>query len=206
MIYLVRHGQTEWNKKGIFRGHKDIPLDSTGITQAIQVAQYLKHKKIKNIFSSPLSRAVQTAEKISNITNNEIKIIEDLIDLHFGKWEGQEINWVKKNYPNNYYFYKNEPEKSFFPNGESLAHCLERSYKTFYGLVEKYQDNFVIVTHRVIIKLIIIGALGLSLNAFWQIHFDTCSTTELTHKAMHFVVRKINNTCHLDGAELKPDF
>ena len=206
MIYLVRHGQTKWNKGGVFRGHKDIPLDSYGLKQAEYVAEYLKEANIYKIFSSPLSRATQTADAITKATKKEIEIVDGLIDLHFGKWEGHEIDWVIKNDPWNYHLYRKEPEKALFPEGESLASCLERSYRTFYSLVEKYQDNIVIVTHRVIIKMILIGVLGLSLNAFWQIHIDTCSTTELTQKNMHFVIRKMNNTCHLNDNELKPDF
>ena len=206
MIYLVRHGQTKWNKGGVFRGHKDIPLDNKGFKQAKQVAEYLKNKQIKKIFSSPLSRATQTAEVIANKTGVNIEIKENFIDLNFGKWEGHEIDWVANNDPHNYHLYKNEPEKAIFPDGESLTNCLERSYRAFYNLVEEYQDDIIIVTHRVIIKLLLIGVLGLSLNAFWQLHIDTCSTTELTQKSMHFVIRKMNNTCHLDDMELKPDF
>ena len=64
-IYLVRHGQTAWNKEEIFRGRTDIPLDETGLRQAELAGQYFKDLKVHGIYSSPLTRAWQTAERIA---------------------------------------------------------------------------------------------------------------------------------------------
>jgi broad specificity phosphatase PhoE len=66
-IYLVRHGQTAWNKEEIFRGRTDVPLDETGLKQAELAGQYFKSMEIHAIYSSPLSRAWQTAQKIAQI-------------------------------------------------------------------------------------------------------------------------------------------
>ena len=64
-VYLVRHGQTAWNREEIFRGRADIPLNETGRKEALLTGQYLRGVKVDSIYSSPLSRALETAETIA---------------------------------------------------------------------------------------------------------------------------------------------
>jgi len=66
-IFLIRHGRTEWNKKKIFRGHMDIPLDEVGIQQAEKAGKYLQEVAFTTIYSSTLRRAFQTAQIISRM-------------------------------------------------------------------------------------------------------------------------------------------
>ena len=207
MIYLVRHGQTKWNKSSIFRGQSDIPLNETGYRQAQLTAYYMKEKNFNHVYSSPLSRSFETAKKIADAKGLEVEIVENFKDISFGDWEGKELEIVKSEDPKNYFTYRNDPEKASFPGGESLTQCFERSYRSFYNLILNNKDDMVIVTHRVIIKMILIGILNLSLKAFWQLQVDTCSITEIYQKDMLFVLRKMNDTCHLEDRDsLKPDF
>ena len=96
IICLVRHGETDWNKKGIVQGHSDIKLNETGITQAKNVGAYLK-KHDPNwdvIIASPLSRAIDTARIIANELNfqDEIIINPEVKERFFGEFEGAIIN------------------------------------------------------------------------------------------------------------------
>ena len=83
-IYLVRHGQTAWNKEEIFRGRTDVPLDETGLKQAELVGQYFKGIEIHGVFSSSLSRAWQTAEKIAESHRLKVEPLEGILDMSFG--------------------------------------------------------------------------------------------------------------------------
>ena len=76
-VILVRHGQTEWNKRDIFRGRKDIPLDESGKRQALLTAKSLAQMdlSVKAIYTSPLQRAVETAKNIATISNKKCYII-----------------------------------------------------------------------------------------------------------------------------------
>lgn len=68
-VVLIRHGETKWNREGIFRGHSDVPLNENGLIQAKATADYLKELKLDELHCSPLSRARQTAEAICRNRN-----------------------------------------------------------------------------------------------------------------------------------------
>lgn len=89
-LYLIRHGQTDWNLAGKIQGQTDIPLNETGKEQAKKVAQFLKKKQatLAALYSSDLQRAHQTAHAISELFALEIILAADLREGHFGKLEG----------------------------------------------------------------------------------------------------------------------
>ena len=90
-IYLVRHGQTAWNKEEIFRGRTDVPLDETGLREAQLVAAYFQGKEIHAIYSSPLLRAFQTAQEISKVCDLGVTPLQGIIDMSFGEGEGRSL-------------------------------------------------------------------------------------------------------------------
>ena len=98
-IYVIRHGETEWNKEEIFRGRKDIPLNETGKRQAEWVGLYFSEKRIDRLVSSPLSRAMQTAEPIGKATGAAVEPMEEFTDINFGIWEGLLLREVEERYP-----------------------------------------------------------------------------------------------------------
>ena len=119
-LFLVRHGRTDWNKEGVFRGHKDVPLDEVGRKEALLVGERLKGEGIKGVYSSPLSRAKETAEAIAQFHNAEVEVVEELIDLHFGEWEGMSLKEVQEQYPDFYQLWQKVPHRVMFPGGEGL--------------------------------------------------------------------------------------
>jgi broad specificity phosphatase PhoE len=96
-IYLARHGQTAWNKEEIFRGRTDVPLDETGLRQAELAGEYFKGMEIHAIYSSPLSRALETAQKIAQSHNIKVQPLQGILDMSFGRWEGQSHLDIQKN-------------------------------------------------------------------------------------------------------------
>lgn len=142
-IYVVRHGQTDYNKKHVFQGRIDIPLNETGIEQAKKTALKFENIKVDMILVSPLKRAIQTADYINDITKAPIQIEERLIERCFGDMEGQQNreDWNIKmmlDYNENYTNENIEPIKELF----------ERVYKFLDDIIEKYKDKTVVlVTH-----------------------------------------------------------
>jgi probable phosphoglycerate mutase len=138
MIYIVRHGQTDWNLEGRYAGRKDIPLNDKGIEQANIIKEELKSIKFDKVFSSPLSRAYQTAKIICD---NEIIIDDRIIERSNGDLEGklktEVIMEVDFNDPN---------EKNY--NIESIIDFRKRITSFFDEITSLYKDeNILIVTH-----------------------------------------------------------
>ena len=87
-LYLIRHGQTDWNIQGKIQGSHDIPLNDTGRAQAKLVAEGMDSRPVTKIFSSTLMRAVETARMIGDRQQVETYLVPGLIEVEFGKWEG----------------------------------------------------------------------------------------------------------------------
>jgi broad specificity phosphatase PhoE len=87
----LRHGATDWNRQGLFQGRTDNPLNDDGIAQAHAAAEKLRGIELRQVVSSPLLRAVQTAEVIANIANRTVTLDQGLIELDFGSFEGQPV-------------------------------------------------------------------------------------------------------------------
>jgi broad specificity phosphatase PhoE len=87
----LRHGATDWNRQGLFQGRTDNPLNADGIAQAHQAAAKLRTIELAHVVSSPLRRAVQTAEIIAAIAARTVTLDHDLIELDFGSFEGQPV-------------------------------------------------------------------------------------------------------------------
>ena len=198
-IYLVRHGQTAWNKEEIFRGRTDVPLDETGLKQAELAAEYFKEMEIHAIYSSPLARAWRTAEKIAQSHSLKVQPLEGIIDLSFGNWEGHPHQEIKKIDSERYRQWVEEPHRVRLPGGESLDEVRNRSMAALEEVIQKHPGKtLVLVSHRVINKVLICGILGIDNSHFWQIGQDTTAINLIQYKNGKYVLSILNETCHLN--------
>jgi broad specificity phosphatase PhoE len=103
-FYFIRHGETDWNRERRVMGHKDIPLNSTGIVQAHQSVHYLKNLGINHVVSSPLLRAKETAEIISSSLKLPLEVDDGLSEIRWGEREGKivEKEWTLEKWINGY--------------------------------------------------------------------------------------------------------
>ena len=147
-IYVVRHGETYWNKSGITHGQFDIPLNETGKHQAIMAASELMYEKFDVCFCSPLQRAVYTAKEILKYHKDLPVFYDDrLLEIYKGDFEGT-INQSK-------YLLQNENLETLQKHGvESKAHFYKR-VKSFYDdVIKQYKNkNILIVAHSGTIKM-----------------------------------------------------
>ncbi len=208
-LYLVRHGQTAWNKEEVFRGRADIPLNETGRKEALLTGQYLKRVKVDSIHRSPLSRAVETAEAVARYHGKEVHISEGLIDIDFGRWQGVSHEEVKERYGDLYRQWKHTPHLVRFPGGESLEDVRERALRVIDEIVPDHADKtLVMVSHRVVNKTMLCGLLGLDNSHFWQIGQDT-GCINILEFGEELTLRRLNDTSHLvaiEGERIQIDF
>ena len=203
-IILVRHGETEWNVAEIFRGRIDIELNETGIKQAALLAEYLGDLKINAIYSSPLKRALKTAEIITGYHKLDVEIAPGLIDFNYGKWQGLPHQEVKDKYKELYAEWISSPEWVKMPAGESLAEVGERARGVVDDVIAKYKGTVALVSHRVVNKVLVCTLLGLDNSHFWNIRQDTCGITTFTYENGQFVLTKHNDTSYLKPIQKAP--
>jgi len=197
-IYLVRHGQTAWNKEEIFRGRTDVPLDETGLKQAELAGQYFKSMEIHAIYSSPLSRAWQTAQKIAQIQNLKVDPLEGILDMSFGDWEGHAHQEIRNMDNETYRQWVESPHLVKLPGGESLDDVRGRAMAALEEVLRKHSEKtIVLVSHRVVCKVMICAILGLDNSHFWQIAQDTTAINLIQYKKGKYILSLMNETCHL---------
>ncbi len=196
-ILLVRHGETEWNAGEIFRGRADINLNEKGVVQAKLLGEYLKKSRLEAIYSSPLLRAVLTAEMIARPHSLVVRAEPGLIDLDFGEWQGMSLAEVKNIYKNLYIKWEKSPENVKFPGGEGLEDVRNRAIAVVNKVVKKHKGTVVLVSHRVVNKVLICSLLGLDISHFWNIRLETCGISSFSYENGQFVLIKHNDTSFL---------
>jgi broad specificity phosphatase PhoE len=206
-IYLVRHGETEWNKEEIFRGRKDVPLNERGLRQAEMTGRYFGGVAIDRICSSPLSRAVQTAERIAGAAMIPVTRDDAFTDIAFGTWEGLTLDEVGRRHPVELEVWRSQPHKFRMRGVESLAQVRRRVVAGLKAATEG-AGSVVVVTHRVICKVLVLHLLGMPNRSFWRIKCDPASITRFETVGEEPVLHFMNETCHLkvNGADRYGDF
>jgi broad specificity phosphatase PhoE len=196
-ILLVRHGETEWNAEEIFRGRADVNLNEKGFVQAKLLGEYLSNSRLEAVYSSPLQRALRTAETIARPHSLSVRTEPALVDMDYGEWQGMPLTEVKKIYKDLYIKWEKTPECVKFPGGEGLDDVKNRAVATVNKIVKKHKGSLVLVSHRVVNKVLICSMLGLDNSHFWKIRQETCGITSFSYEKGQFVLIKHNDTSFL---------
>jgi phosphoserine phosphatase len=204
-IILVRHGETAWNAGETFRGKKDVPLNETGLKQAQLLGEYLRDEKIDIIYSSPLSRAVKTAEAVAAPHELEVKIVNNLSDMDFGEWEGLTLAEVQECYEEVYRDWMDTPEQVKIPGGETLQDVEDRAVPFLQEAVARLgEGKLVFVSHRVVLKVIICNLLCLGNAGFFNVKLDNAAITRFVFDGSRTVLTGHNDTGFLKSLNCKP--
>lgn len=191
MVYLIRHGETEWNKEKIIQGSvNDEPLNGRGVGQAKKLAFYFNDKHMDLIISSPLKRAKQTAFFVG--TNKKLKILynKNFTEIDYGEWSGKKRSEIPRLFPNEWKNFVEHPEKFAFRSGESISSLYKRVSEAFDKL-EK-DKNILIVTHMNPIRMIIAHILHLTIPNAYKLHFDNCTINKIRYEHNRWEVDSLN--------------
>lgn len=203
-IFLIRHGETKGNREGYFRGRSDFPLNENGVRQAKALGEALKDSGIQVVYSSPLSRAVETARWVARTTDAEVLIEKGFNNINLGPWEGKKKEEIKEKYPKEFKIWITIPEKLHLDGAESVLQVQERSVKTLKKIINELSERkiqtFAVVTHRAVLKSLIAGILDIKIPFFWKIHVDTASYSILDYSLERgFTLKLLNQTSHLQN-------
>lgn len=179
-VYFIRHGETEWNKRGLIQGSSDIPLNDYGRELAEITEEGLKDIPFHQIFTSPYIRAQETASILSQKRNLPILIDSRIKEFGFGEYEGKSLNEMHDN-PEFKKFWKCfEAPEEYIPEGsaESYESLL---FRTKHFLTENIlpfaeeDKNIMIVAHGAVNRAFLLLAKELTLNHFWDTRQPNCA-------------------------------
>ncbi len=200
-LFLVRHGQTDWNIEGRFQGRRDIPLNSRGILQAEAASGALIRLRFGSIWSSPLSRAFRTAQIIAEPHGCEVTVHDDLTEICHGEWEGLSNLVVADTWPGLLAEWHASPHTVTMPDGESLDAVIVRSVRALKAVMTASPGgNIVLVAHDAVLKVLICHLLNAPLSSFWRFRLENGSITvfDMTNEIPCLCV--CGDTCHLGDA------
>jgi broad specificity phosphatase PhoE len=196
-LILARHGETVWNVEKIYRGRTDVNLDEVGIKQAELLGKYLSNWELEAIYSSPLKRALDTANIVARYQKIGVHVAEGLVDFDYGEWQSLPEEEAKRLYPTLHNEWHNNPHKVKMPGGESLEDVRKRAVAIVNDVLPKYQGSILLVSHRVVNKVLICSLLGLDNSHFWNINLDVGGITIFNYVDGRFVLTRHNDTSHL---------
>lgn len=154
IIYLTRHGETEWNIEKRLQGRGDSPLTENGIQRAKELRDRIKNIDIDVIYSSPIKRALNTANILRGNKNIDIITDDSLMEMCFGDYEGKKIDIIQKENPNwDIKLIMQGNVEICAPNGENLKEVRERISKLMNKIIaENMGKSILIVTHGITLK------------------------------------------------------
>jgi probable phosphomutase (TIGR03848 family) len=193
IVILVRHGEHDYLKNGILAGRlPGIHLNENGKKQAIKVGKLLSHFPIKAIYSSPLERAMETAQAIASYFKLDVVVRKPLLEMDYGEWQGQDIKNLRDR--SSWETIQNLPSEFCFPGGESFNAAQQRIANEIKGLSKNLgkREMIVVVSHSDMIKLAICYYLNIHLDAFQRITISPASLTCLTIDGKDYTLLNLN--------------
>lgn len=160
-LWLARHGQTIWTVDDKFNGWSDIPLTETGRAQARGLGDWLQGEALAAVYSSPLSRCVETARLAGAPHGLEPVLLPELKELHYGAWDGLPRPDIIANYPAEWEAWVCDPAGQAAPDGETGYAVLARAVPALQALVARHAgETVLVVAHKAVNRLLLCDFLG----------------------------------------------
>jgi len=192
-VYLARHGSTAWNEAPRFRGLADIPLSDKGLAQARALAIMLTSTPLVAVYSSPLRRAMQTAEQIAKARSLDVQIRTGLRSVDYGAWEGKTEKEAAESDPGQFDRFMHQIETATFPGGESMEAFRMRAEDALQKIVAAHPGgDIAVVTHQVVTRVLLCAALGVGTAPYWRIGQDSGCLNVIESKPSGYRLKLMN--------------
>jgi len=201
-LYLIRHGETDFNVEGRYQGQIDSTLSQRGRAQTECLAEALARVPFRAIYSSPLSRSLETAQAIAARHALAVVPLDGLREVGMGEWEGLTEDEITARFGPVLTARRKDPEYVTPGGGESLGALQARGLATIRGLVARHPcEAIAVVAHGGLNKAILLGILGAPFSRYWAIRQDNGAINVLEFDDRGARVRLLNETAHLrEGA------
>lgn len=199
-LYLVRHGETDFNVEKRFQGQSNQELNSRGFSQAQALRDHLSVINFSTILCSDLRRALQTAEIIAERLGIEPTPNPLLREMDFGQWEGLTYEEIETNYPQELAAWQDDMMINPPPDGESLGNFSER-VSTFLEDIKgrNIEEKVLIVSHGGVLQVMCCIAMGLPPRSYWQFRLDLASISAISFYPQGAILNRLNDTRHLEN-------
>lgn len=198
-IYLIRHGETKWNREQRSQGYNDIELSDVGRLQAHALVKRLKNEDIDMVFSSSLKRAYETASLIAKDKGINVVKYKEFMEVGMGKWEGLTWNEIKERYPDVSSLWRQSPHLAKIPDAESLIKVRERSMGKLMEIINENTDkNILIASHGITIKTMICAIMGIDISNIHKIKQDNTAVNIFKYDKNGFEILLLNDAHHLN--------
>ncbi len=197
-LYIVRHGQTDWNVQKIVMGQKDVPLNETGRDQAQKLMEALEPLSVDAIYSSPQLRAMETIEPFAKKRGLPVMKEGALAEVDYQHWVGLTLKNLSED--TDFQQYRAEPVAERYGNVEGILAVLRRTSGFMESLAEKYPDQgVVLVSHGDPIRTLLSHALALPIESFRRIRVANASLSVVLRHHEKWILTLLNH-------RLDPDF
>ncbi|MEK7713896.1 MAG: histidine phosphatase family protein [candidate division NC10 bacterium] len=198
-LFVVRHGETAWSRARRFAGARDVPLAPEGLRQCEAVAQALGGKPVAAVYASPLERACASAEVIAKPHRLAVGIEPDFREMAFGEWEGLTRDEVAARFPEAYERWRTAPHRLVLPGGEPLTDVALRVKQAVEALLGTHTgETVVLVSHAIVLRLIVLQALGLGPDRLWTVDASPAGITEIEYEPGWATIHRMNTLSHLE--------
>jgi len=198
-LFLIRHGETDWNTERRIQGHTDTLLNARGIEQAEKLAARLAaEEKIDALYTSPQQRARVTAEIIAQKTGLVARVDARLMEKHLGVYEGKSLTEIEQGDPEVARLWRESKEHFQLPGEETLV-ILQKRVREFLDEITPQHNGarVALVSHGGTLNMLVSMLLELDINRRWPFWFDNASISYVDLSGPRARLRLLNDTCHL---------
>jgi broad specificity phosphatase PhoE len=199
-LILVRHGETDWTRDGRYAGSRDVVLNALGIRQCQATATALAERSMAAVYATPLERARTSAEIVAKPHRLAVFVESRFREMSFGAWEGLTRDEAAAAFPEICRLWWNTPHLAQIPGAETLGDVRARVLAGLGELRAAHDgETVVLVTHGVVVRLLVLDALGLGSDRLWALEASPAGITELEYEADWATIHRMNTLVHLDG-------
>jgi broad specificity phosphatase PhoE len=197
-LILVRHGHVQGISPERFRGRAELPLTELGRREAeLTAARIAASWQPAAIYTSPMSRAVDTGAAIGKPLGRSASAMPGLNDIDYGEWQGLTNDEVRARWADELDTWHRHPDWAAIPRGETLQQVLTRAVAALREVVRRHPDDTVVVAHDSVNRVLLLHALELPLSRYWRFKQNPCCINELDFGADGCTILGVNQTEHL---------
>ena len=201
-LFVLRHGETDSSRERRFTGGRDVELTPLGQRQAEAAAAALATTQFHAIYASPLERTRTSAEALAKPHRLAVRLDPRFAEMRFGDWEGCTFDDARARTPALYEQWRRTPAAVTPPGGESLTAVAARVAEGIAALQPAHAGETVaLVTHAIVVRLIVLAALGLDPDRLWSVDASPGGLTEIEYRPGWVTVHRMNTLSHLEGVQ-----